>query len=128
MGIFDNVRCLYPLPWPEEELAGLEWQTKDMEVPYMDHYEIRADGTLWQEKYTMRMEKNPESLLGYDVHRDNVHWEQVPWEGELEIHALKELVEEPGNTWYSVRFWFRAGVVRDMIAEKSVHRPEKKEA
>ncbi len=29
MGMFDNVRCLYSLPWPAEETAKREWQSKD---------------------------------------------------------------------------------------------------
>lgn len=53
MGMFDDIRCEYPLPLPEDqgELAGKDWskqgfQTKDLGEG-MGGYCIRADGTLW---------------------------------------------------------------------------------
>lgn len=49
MGMFDNVRCKYPLP-----IAGageLEFQTKDTPEQFLENYEIREDGTLWLEDY-----------------------------------------------------------------------------
>lgn len=53
MGMFDNIRCEYPLPLPEDqgELAGKDWtkhgfQTRDLGEG-MGTYCIRADGTLW---------------------------------------------------------------------------------
>jgi hypothetical protein len=53
MGMFDDIRCEYPLPLPEDrgELAGKDWskqgfQTKDLGQG-MGGYCIRADGTLW---------------------------------------------------------------------------------
>lgn len=118
MGMFDEVRCLYPLPWPAEELAGLEWQSKCTPAQYIDDYEIRADGTFWHEAYTVRFEEDPKAPVGFRIYRDIPHWEQVPWEGELEMHAGRELPGEPGRVHYSVRFWFRDGLVRDMIAHK----------
>jgi len=53
MGMFDDIRCEYRLPLPEDqgELAGRDWskqkfQTKDLGQG-MGVYYIRADGTLW---------------------------------------------------------------------------------
>jgi hypothetical protein len=53
MGLFDDIRCEYRLPLPEDqgELAGKDWskqgfQTKDLGEG-MGGYCIRADGTLW---------------------------------------------------------------------------------
>jgi hypothetical protein len=57
MGMFDDIKCEYPLPLPETpgELAGRNWrdnvfQTKDFDC-LMDAYCIREDGTLWQQTY-----------------------------------------------------------------------------
>lgn len=57
MGMFDYLKCEYPLPLPEQqgELAGRDWrehdfQTKSLEC-LMDRYCIREDGTLWQQSY-----------------------------------------------------------------------------
>lgn len=49
MGMFDNITCKHPLP-----VAGanaMTFQTKDTPAQWLDHYEIREDGTLWHEDY-----------------------------------------------------------------------------
>jgi hypothetical protein len=57
MGLFDDIRCQYALPLPENqgELAGRDWreqifQTKDFEC-LMITYVIREDGTLGEQTY-----------------------------------------------------------------------------
>jgi hypothetical protein len=57
MGMFDDIRCEYPLPLPENqgELAGRNWreeqfQTKDFDC-VMTEYCVREDGTLWDRTY-----------------------------------------------------------------------------
>ena len=52
MGMFDDIRCKYPLPMPENPqgyTGSQEFQTKDLDC-IMDYYEIREDGSLWVEK------------------------------------------------------------------------------
>lgn len=52
MGMFDYLKCHYPLP-----VAGFEgrtWQTKDTDSQFLDLYEIREDGTLWHEEYEIK--------------------------------------------------------------------------
>jgi hypothetical protein len=110
MGLYDNVKCDYPLPWAEAAGFGFEWQTKSTDAPYMDRYEIRADGTLWHEQYTIRHEDDPKAPFGFWQCRDNPHWVRVNWNGEFEIHHL---IDDHG--WYQVQFWFRDGVVSDTI-------------
>jgi len=114
MGMFDNVHCHYPLPWPEVQDAT--WQSKDTPAQYLDEYEIREDGTLWHEAYTSRWEKDDSAPLGFYLYRDDVHWAQVSdVSGELEIHHLAENTSSPGGRMYSIRFWFWGGKVKDMI-------------
>jgi hypothetical protein len=48
MGMFDNVKCHFPLP--VEGFEDQTFQTKDLDN-LMDNYEIRKDGTLWKEDY-----------------------------------------------------------------------------
>lgn len=57
MGMFDDIKCEYPLPLPanQGELAGRNWQeqqfqTKDFDC-VMTEYCIRKDGTLWERTY-----------------------------------------------------------------------------
>ena len=117
MGMFDEVICHYPLPWPE--VQDSIWQSKNTPAQYLERYEIRADGTLWHEAYTERFEKDASSPLGFRLYRDDVHWVQVSdVGGELEIHTFVEHADHPGGQWYRVLFWFRNGTVKDMISSR----------
>lgn len=49
MGMFDDIKCKYPLPL--KGANDLDYQTKDTPMQYLDSYEIREDGTLWHEEY-----------------------------------------------------------------------------
>lgn len=119
--MYDSIRCLKELPWPEATDFGSEWQTKSIECQ-LDDYEIRADGTLWHQKYETedRSDPNAEGLMKFAgmMTRVNLRWAQVPFVGELEMHHLMNLPDKP-KVWYSVRFWFREGIVRDMICDKT---------
>lgn len=116
MGVFDEVTCKFKLPWPEVQDAI--WQSKQTPVQYLDHYEIREDGTLWHEAYDLRVEETDEAPLGVWMYRDNPRWVLEPFTGELEIHEYREHSDRPGGWWYSVRFWFRAGKVADAVFRK----------
>ena len=83
MGMFDDVRCLYPTPWPDAKDA--KWQSKSTPNQQLSLYEIREDGTLWHEEYDTRFEENPEAPLGLYAHRENPRWVSVPITGEIEI-------------------------------------------
>jgi hypothetical protein len=63
MGMFDYLRCTYPLP-PGAPVDG--YQTKDTPSQWLDTYEIKADGTLWGEEYEFedRSDKTKPGLLG----------------------------------------------------------------
>jgi hypothetical protein len=91
MGMFDYVRCKYPLP-----VAGandLQFQTKDTPEQYMENYEIRENGTLWLEYYDI--EDRSDAAMWERAHpgetaptkldrfcgcmtRVNGHWKQKP--------------------------------------------------
>lgn len=104
MGMFDDVRCLYPTPWPES--ATWEWQSKETSEQALDQYEIRADGTLWHEEYDARVEKDPKAPLGMWLHRDNPRWvQETDFTGQLEIHTRR----------HSIVFWFREGKVKEAV-------------
>jgi hypothetical protein len=48
MGMYDDIVCKYPLPFPEDTKGYIPngFQTKDLDCG-LDQYEIREDGTLW---------------------------------------------------------------------------------
>jgi hypothetical protein len=110
--MFDNVVGEYPLP--VEGANVFLFQSKDTDSQYLDDYKIAADGTLWHEQYDRRVEETGEAPLGFWIHRDNRRWVQVDYTGELEIHHYEG--ESPFGTWYSFQFWFRDGVVKDLVS------------
>lgn len=120
MGMFDNVQCKYPLPWPESADFGFEWQSKSAGCE-LHNYEIREDGTLWHEDcdYEDRSDQNAEGIMRLRgmMTPVNKRWVKLPWEGEFEIHHLvKDDVRQ--DWWYECRFWFCDGVVKDVITFK----------
>jgi hypothetical protein len=121
MGMFDEVRIKYPLPWPEVQDAL--WQSKDTPEQSLDLFEIREDGTLWHEQYAARVEETDESPLGFYIHRDNPQWRRIGFNGSIEVHHGIEH-EDGGLTWYSATFWFKDSTVADTIFKKTEPEPK----
>jgi len=107
--MFDEVTCLFPV---KADISS-DWlfQSKDTPAQELDLYEIREDGTLWHEAYTVRFEENTSAFFGFYLHRENKRWEPVEYEGELHIY------HSVGEQCYDLRFWFKAGKVCDVIEE-----------
>ena len=88
MGMFDYVRCHYPLPI--EGANGLLYQSKDLDCQ-MDLFEIREDGTLWRESYDVEDHSDPNAegimrLCGM-LSRVNQRWERVEdFTGEVSFY------------------------------------------
>lgn len=59
MGMFDHLRCDYPLP-VRAQAQGIVFQTKSLECGLLD-YHLRADGTLWVEDFDIEDHSNPEA-------------------------------------------------------------------
>lgn len=62
MGMFDTLRCDYPLP-ARAQVQDLSFQTKSLDC-LMLNYQVRADGTLWVEDFDIedRSDPNAEGL------------------------------------------------------------------
>lgn len=104
MGMFDDIKCHYPLPVPGAN--ALDYQTKDTDSQYLDQYEIRQDGTLWHQNYDIEDHSDlakwkaanpgqepPEELNGLlgmcgCMSRVNKRWEQVNWTGEIQFYTM----------------------------------------
>ena len=98
MGLFDHVRCRYPLPDPEGQ--ELDFQTKSFAEQRLDDYELTRDGLLMHEAHDVRFEENAEAPLGFYIHRDNPRWEFVDFTDELEIHTSTNR-DGPDGLWWS---------------------------
>ncbi len=111
MGLYDDVRCKYPLPDPEAQ--DFEYQTKSTLAPYLENYIITPDGRLLKEEYDIGEEEASDLPFGPGLTRENCRWVQVDFRGELEIHTT---VPNPDGSlfWYSYLFWFKDNRVADL--------------
>lgn len=99
MGMFDYLKCKYPLP-----VAGCvdkEFQTKDTPSQYMDLYMIREDGTLWQNTKYGNVAAHPE-----DEHPDPV----TDFTGEVRFYSSWEPRRDgKGGGWIEFSAYFTNG-------------------
>lgn len=101
MGMFDDIKCKYPLPM--DGANALNYQTKDTPAQYLDLYEIREDGTLWHEDYDIEDqsdsakwerehpgEESPKELDAFCgcMSKVNKRWEQIKLTGEICFYSM----------------------------------------
>lgn len=88
MGMFDYLKCKYPLP--DAGANDLEYQTKDTPAQFLDHYEIRADGSLWHLAYDIEDKSDPHAegfaRWAGRISYVNERWEPVPFTGEIRFY------------------------------------------
>lgn len=116
MGMFDDIRCKYPLP--VEGANNLDYQTKDTPDQSLDRYEIREDGTLWHEKYDTKIESPPDAPLGFYWHRENKRWEPVKMKGGLRFYTT---LPPDHSGWIEWQAEFEDGQLKQVQLLK--HRP-----
>ena len=112
MGMFDEIRCLYPLPL--EGANARVYQTKDTPAQFTDLYEIREDGTLWHEEYDLEDQSDPNAegiarIFGMCA-RVNERWEPVDLTGEIRFYDFsKDTIGGPGEGWIEWSAYFVKG-------------------
>jgi hypothetical protein len=94
--MFDYVRCRYPLP--STGTQDLVYQTKSMPPPTLTRYDISPSGVLTREVRETDAAPSRETF---------------EYRGELEIHTVLELPDQP-RRWISYLLWFRDGRVVDV--------------
>lgn len=141
MGMFDNIKCKYPLP--VERANDLDYQTKDTPAQFLDLYEIREDGTLWHESYDVednsegtkweaanpdRELELPEEMKGLSrligcMTRVNQRWEEIKdFTGEICFYTTL-LPKHSG--WIEWSAYFENGkVVRMNLIKHDIHSPD----
>src|SRR5690349_6199307 len=87
MGMFDDLRCKYPLP--TRDGAERSFQTKSLDC-LMDQIEIREDGTIWREHYDTEDHSDPnaEGLMRFAgmATRVNKEWHPLTFTGEVRFY------------------------------------------
>ena len=111
MGMFDEIRCLYPLPL--EGANARVYQTKDTPAQFTDLYEIREDGTLWHEEYDLEDQSDPNAegiarIFGMCA-RVNERWEPVDLTGEIRFYDFIRETLDRADGWIEWSAYFTKG-------------------
>lgn len=129
MGMFDDITCKYPLP--VEGANALSFQTKDTPSQFMDNYEIRDDGTLWEERYDHldkseaaaweRAHPGAEAPADLDrfcgsMGRTNKRWEPLAFTGEIVFYTTLK-----PEGWIEFSSYFVDGKLKELHLTE--HRP-----
>ena len=85
MGMFDYIRCKYPLPISETQ--DLQYQTKDTDAQFLDLYELREDGTLWHEEVKREWREDKDAPLGGYFDAVSTECVQQPIAGEIRFYS-----------------------------------------
>lgn len=124
MGIFDTVRCIYPLPHHQDSV----FQTKDMECIVggvrglggtMSEYEITMDGRLRRRVHERAWREDPEYPItgGYFESIDD-WWEDVEdAHGDVVIYT-----GGAGAAWVEFRVRFTNGSVQGVVETEQPRR------
>ena len=81
MGLFDHVRCDYPLP---DGKPGGSFQTKSFDAPYLEQYRITAEGRLLYDR--ARYAADPPNKL--------VDWIDTNFHGVLNFYDYVDETKE----------------------------------
>lgn len=120
MGMFDTVRCRYPLPHHQD----VEFQTKDLAHlvhqdawigGFLDQYEITEDGRLKRHAHEREWRKDPDHPLGGYLASIRDWWEEVPdVHGDVRIYTSVGKPKEPDYRWVEFRVRFTNGRVQEV--------------
>lgn len=95
MGMFDDIKCEYPLPQPEEPkgfTGEIYFQTKDLEC-CLDKYQIREDGTLWIQTVEYEYPENVDNEdlswgdIKLDIKEKMSRWDPVKTTRSINMHS-----------------------------------------
>jgi hypothetical protein len=130
MGMFDHIKCNYPLPI-NKDTKNLLFQTKDTPAQWLDLYEIREDGTLWHETYDIedRSDPNAEGFRKFigSMTKINKGWEPMEcFTGEIRFYTC---FGEENKEWVEFSSYFVKGKLKELhsLGEKELPQREEKD-
>lgn len=124
MGMFDDIRCDYPLPDPAHN--QLSFQTKCLEN-VLDHYTITVEGRLLREAYDADwVAEDPEvyakkkaegkfTLGGY-INRTNIHMEDTNYHGFVTFYDNVRVAGKEAE-WVQYKAKFTDGKLVEVVRE-----------
>ncbi|MCA3638997.1 MAG: hypothetical protein O9306_12460 [Beijerinckiaceae bacterium] len=128
MGMFDYVKCEYPLPHPEMQEAV--FQTKDTDAAYLKKYRITKEGRLIHE--TVRYEMVPLAERPYPDEND---WRSImgsmrsvpTGDVDTKFHGALHFYTDHDGQWFEYFALFKDGDLIDLRTVSPVPRSEGEE-
>lgn len=102
MGLYDTLVVVdYPLP---DGIKRPDFQTKDLNC-WLDHFELRADGTLWIQQYEIEDQSDPNAVgwarFAGSLAHVNKRWERYHHTGTINFYdwdkESKQMIEFVGH-------------------------------
>lgn len=123
MGLYDTVKCKYPLPMPDDPkgYAGNEdyFQTKDLDCA-LGYYEIREDGTLWAEHKDIEYVQGDPKAKGFlermgKIVTKSSWFEPDYFHGTIEMYDYRDWDNSKDHDyWISYEIQFDKGTVKNI--------------
>lgn len=115
MGMFDYIRCKYPLP--VEGTQDLQYQTKDTDKQFLELYEIREDGSLWTEDVEREwVDDESRPLFNGYLKRVSEAWRPEPLTGEIVFYSDYGPKDKNGwgQWWIEYSAYFVSGKLQSL--------------
>ena len=117
MGMFDYVKCDYPLPLPDEALElksppkweEVEFQTKSL-GSMLDTYTIEEDGQIYKELVDREVISDEKGVLTLDETSNGI--ERVETTGEIDFYALH--MEKSHDYWIEFKALVWKGELKEI--------------
>lgn len=87
MGMYDYVKCEFPLTRPE--MQDRLFQTKDTPNQFLDTYTITADGRLLGPKYDLEWQEDAEAPMGGYLKRENLQMHDADFSGRFVFYDFE---------------------------------------
>jgi len=133
MGMFDTIICKYPLPLPTDAMGYVSsesFQTKDLENS-LSVYEIREDGTLWEQKHETKWidgDTNSKNWLDKIGHSESIRswWDQVSFTNTIHLYDYQNNDDVEYDYCIEYKIVFVNGVVNEITISLFEARPNSK--
>lgn len=102
MGMFDYVKCQYPLPEVKElndwdiDIQKIEYQTKDMNNA-LNHYFINENGELWYKDQKYKWVESDDSFLKGHLELQSSEDKPANYHGILNFYCYEDIGEKDGK-------------------------------
>lgn len=124
MGMYDYITCKYKLPIEIDSHHQDHWfQTKSLGCD-LDYYEIREDGSLWQEDYDIEDRSDPSKigLAAFAGSQTRINKRMIPrskFTGEVVFYTQASSIGQvdrgqPFSGWLEFSAYFVAGEMKHL--------------